>query len=376
MLTGTFLGYSDFGAAATSKAPAVRLQNALAALGRAAKDTTLLVIKADGAIGAKTVIAVNRALTKHIGSGQASAALRTGKLTLAQVKAQADVIALILEMETKRRGGAPATNKAVATKAVAAKTATKPVAKAAPTKTIAPTSTTTKAQAIRVQKALAALGNKIGDVVLKKIKADGAIGSATAAAVNKAFTKHIGSGQAPTNFRTGKLTPNDVKANATALAGLIEAETMRRGGAAPAKVSTAKIVKKVGAATKVKTATGKTVTMQPVITEDGENAVQTTDEETGETQVSIAPPPPSSVVTAQAKAKAAQTAYDEDAMAPSSSGGSAPGSMVTMPNSEMMPREESEGFFSKYQTPLLIGGGVLALGTIALVVLKRKSSKR
>ncbi len=81
-----------------------------------------------------------------------------------------------------------------------------------------------------LQNALKALGNTVRDGSLMNLSVDGSIGPATVAAINRVFTVHIGPGQAPPQFRTGKMTVMDVAANATPLTQLINAETTRRGG--------------------------------------------------------------------------------------------------------------------------------------------------
>lgn len=83
----------------------------------------------------------------------------------------------------------------------------------------------------RLQAALVQLGKVTGSATLKAIKVDGAPGAKTATAVNLAFTRHIGPGQAAAQYRTGRLPLDYIKANATALASLIEAEVRRRGAA-------------------------------------------------------------------------------------------------------------------------------------------------
>jgi lysozyme family protein len=84
---------------------AVALQNALQALGTAAGDNVLRAVASDGYIGPVTVTAVNRALTSHVGPGQAAAYLRTGQLTIAQVANSAPILAAAIAAEVVRRGG-------------------------------------------------------------------------------------------------------------------------------------------------------------------------------------------------------------------------------------------------------------------------------
>jgi hypothetical protein len=91
-----------------------------------------------------------------------------------------------------------------------------------------------------LQAALVALGKGIGDNILSKIVVDGAMGPKTAAATNRALTVHLGSGQAPTNLRSGSLSQGAITGAAEQITSLITAEVARRGFAAPAA---AKIVR-------------------------------------------------------------------------------------------------------------------------------------
>jgi len=230
MLTTSF-GASSFifGAAkkttvkkTTTKAPSSqkvdvkRLQAALVALGKAV-GSSKLAVAVDGAIGAKTVAAVNWAFTNHIGSGQAAAQYRTGSLSQAFVLANAATLAGLVEAETKRRAtvkASPTSSKTVTTTAVAT------------------ASSASKADVKRLQTALVTLGKVTGSSKLA-VSIDGAIGSKTVAAVNWAFTNHIGSGQAPAQYRTGKLSQAQVLGSINTLSSLIETEIKRRGSAAP-----------------------------------------------------------------------------------------------------------------------------------------------
>lgn len=85
-------------------------------------------------------------------------------------------------------------------------------------------------RAIALQNALKALGRVVKDGALMAIGVDGFVGSETEALVNRAFTTHIGSGQAPDNLRTGQLSRGTIAANAAVLTGLVGAEVTRRGG--------------------------------------------------------------------------------------------------------------------------------------------------
>jgi hypothetical protein len=119
--------FGDFGAASQS---IVALQNGLKALGQGVGDNILRAIVVDGLIGPKTTAATNRALTVHVGEYQAPATLRTGSLSQAQVVANADALAQIINTEAQRRGYNVPTGQVIATMAKVA--AAKPVVKTAP----------------------------------------------------------------------------------------------------------------------------------------------------------------------------------------------------------------------------------------------------
>ena len=110
--------FGNFGAASSAVAS---LQTGLKALGQGVGDNTLRAIVVDGLIGPKTTAATNRALTVHVGSGQAPASFRTGALTQAEVVANAATLASIVDAEAARRGYSVPTTAVI--KAVATKTA-------------------------------------------------------------------------------------------------------------------------------------------------------------------------------------------------------------------------------------------------------------
>ncbi len=90
----------------------------------------------------------------------------------------------------------------------------------------------------QLQQALAALATVTRDRTLA-LKADGVAGPVTATAVNRAFTVHIGPGQAPATFRTGKLPLTTIVNQASALTSYVATEARRRGASAPAPGSAA-----------------------------------------------------------------------------------------------------------------------------------------
>lgn len=109
-----------FGATAPDQHPAssapapVLLQNALKALGALAGDPKLTGVRVDGVIGAKTVTAVNYALSHYIGATQY---FPRADLTLDKVRQYAGSLAQIITNQVQQRGGAiptPKVEKAVA----------------------------------------------------------------------------------------------------------------------------------------------------------------------------------------------------------------------------------------------------------------------
>jgi hypothetical protein len=107
---------------------------------------------------------------------------------------------------------------------------------------------------VDLQVALVALGKGAGDNTLKAIVVDGLIGPKTTAATNRAFTVHIGAGQAAAEYRTGALTQSEVAALAARLAEIVNGEVQRRGYGA----STSTVI-----ATVVKATTPKTTALVP-----------------------------------------------------------------------------------------------------------------
>jgi hypothetical protein len=353
---------------ANAKASAKRLQAALVALGKVTGSAKLKVA-VDGAPGKATAAAVNWAFIQHIGVGQAPAAYRTGQLTVEYIKSNADALATVVEAEVKRRASSPAV--------------------------AAPSSAVTK-QAVRdLQIALVNLGKAAGSAQLKAVKADGALGPATVNAVNLAFTKHIGPGQADASLRTGRLTLADVKANITPLIQLIFKETRRRGAAAmipttapiPVKNKSGKTVM----ATKVQTASGTTYKVKDPETN---NTYFTTDPTTAEPEPipGPEPTPEQEAVAAQASAesggvvepkridkKAAARAADDviapSLAPPSDGGGVGPGTGVTTtPGGDEGGGgggEGGESVVSKYKFAL-IGGGLLLAGGIGFLALRKR----
>ena len=107
--------------------------------------------------------------------------------------------------------------------------------------------------AIALQNALRALGAVTGDRALN-VGVDGYIGPETTRATNRAFTLHLGPGQATARYRTGGLTQVQVANEAAALAMVLSSEVARRGGTpavapvVPPPVPGGKFVAEVGPA--------------------------------------------------------------------------------------------------------------------------------
>jgi hypothetical protein len=364
---------------AGSKVSAKRLQAALALLGKIAGSPSLKAIKVDGAIGPATVTAVNLTFTKHLGPGQAAAQYRTGKLPIDYIKGNADTLAAMIETEIKRRGATPVSTTTAAKASLV--TAIKTAPGAAPV--------SSKEISKRLQLALVTLGKQTGSAKLKAIKVDGAIGPATVAAVNWAFTNHIGAGQAAAQYRTGKLPLDYVKGNASVLAALIETEIKRRGG----KVVTAS----VGTAKKIKTRDGKTVTAQKVDTEEGETYQVTnakgetyyttdpTNEEPPEAPADLPEPTAEQHAVAAEASAAASKKLVATKRAPVVSPKQVPSAAAeeaaeeavaafSPSSSASAPSAGGESFFSEHKIAIL--GGVGALAAIGIGVVLYKKSRQ
>lgn len=191
------MGGLRFGAslgAAAGKA----LQDALNILAGTVNDPALKVT-ADGIIGPGTTRAYNRA-AKHLSTGPKD--LRTGSLTVAQVRTNAVKLAEMIHEEVRLRSN----NGKAATKTPTPKTAA----------------------ARTLQKALRALGAQRNDATLK-VAVDGIIGPATTKALNRALTRYVK--DAPAQYRTGKLSTGAARDKAAILATLIEREIERYKGA-------------------------------------------------------------------------------------------------------------------------------------------------
>jgi hypothetical protein len=117
-------GFADFGAAKSQ--PVADLQSALKALGNGIRDGVLMKIAVDGIMGPKTAEGANRALTKHLGAGQAPANLRTGLLSQQLITSQIGTITDLIEAEIKRRGFSAPVSKKITTTAAKKTTAKTP----------------------------------------------------------------------------------------------------------------------------------------------------------------------------------------------------------------------------------------------------------
>jgi hypothetical protein len=106
--------------------------------------------------------------------------------------------------------------------------------------------------ALALQNALRTLGKAVGgDTKLMSVDMDGFVGPQTTDAVNRAFTTHIGAGQAPAQYRTGALTISQIAAAAPAITGLISAEVAKRGSVVPPIPTPSKVAAKAPGVTPV-----------------------------------------------------------------------------------------------------------------------------
>jgi len=193
---------------APSRGLVVRLQQGMRALADVTRDRALY-ISTDGSVGPGTTRAVNRALQKYV--SEAPAQWRTGKLTVNTVKS--GVAALIPHVET-----------AIARLRKAAAKKPPPPPPPAPKK---PTVAKPAREAVtQLQRSIYNLGKTIKDTRLQ-IADDGVIGPKTAAAVNYLFTKYITAGEAPEQFRTGRLTTASIAGAVDTLTGYVQQELQR-----------------------------------------------------------------------------------------------------------------------------------------------------
>ncbi len=190
-----------------SRALVQRLQRGMRALADVTKDRSLY-IATDGVVGPGTTQAVNRALLKYV--SEAPPQWRTGKLSVEAVKS--GVMALIPHVET-----------ALARLQKEAQKKPAPPPAPPPAK---PTAKPAREAVTELQRALYNLGTLLKDNRLK-IPDDGVIAPKTVAAVNYAFTKYIGAGEAPDQFRTGLLTLASVAGGVDALTGYVQQEVAR-----------------------------------------------------------------------------------------------------------------------------------------------------
>lgn len=99
------LNGADFGEFGASYSSGIgNLQAALVALGKGIGDPTLMKVAVDGVMGPKTAAATNRALTVHLGAGQAPSNLRSGALPQATISSMASQITALITTEITRRG--------------------------------------------------------------------------------------------------------------------------------------------------------------------------------------------------------------------------------------------------------------------------------
>lgn len=296
-------------AATASTAPgssAMRLQADLVTLGRIIKDGVLMAIKVDGALGAKTAAAVNRAFTKHLGAGQAPAQYRTGKMPLVYIKNNATVLTTYLENEIRRRGGTVVPPETVA--------GAKAVAKASK-------------KAAAAQKAAAKKAAAAAKALAAKQKAAAKKQAAAAKKAKAAALRARVASAPPAEIR-------QIQAEVTALDK--EAAAAESAASAAEQATEAAATEAAHAAVEEQVATTAAVK---------------------EATAAVTPTP-------AAAAEAAVTAVAAEAtreLAPPSAA-----------EPVMIPGSGEESFFSKYKLPIIGGGAIALLGLLALAM-KRPS---
>lgn len=321
------------------RAAAMLLQQGLAYLGREARDRRLAV-KADGAIGPATVRATNIAFSTHIGPYQAGGVDRSGNLSLAYVKANAQMLGTLINREAARRhfgGGAPSSvpQTQVPTTWPGSNV---PPGTYAPVSSGAPAS---RAQIRVMQTRLAQLGRTKSDATLMSIKSDGVVGPRTAAAVNRAFTAYLT--DAPSDFRSGSLTVRQVAASALTISDYI-AQALRDVGTTPADA--------------------------PPGAEIGPNAETDT--------VPEAPPPPPPGGGAEPPPAPGGGGEEAQAPPPPPPGGGGGGEMVPgapgAPGGPMTADLSPDGGSQIPWVPVLIGLGVAAAAVTVVVIVNKKKT--
>jgi hypothetical protein len=272
-----------------------------------------------------------------------------------------------------------------------------------------------------LQAAIVTLGRTVNDKTLSAIKVDGAVGSGTAKAANRAMSKYVTQGDPA--FRTGKMSVATIKGNSGTLAALIDAEIQRRGGtvvppevvagakakaAAAAKlVGTKKLKVKTAAAVmkaatarrKARTAKAKAADLHKKAlalkaTNPKQAAALETQADQADTLAAEA-----EKETAEATSEAAKASVEESAavteaavaateettpaaargIAPSltptkeegGAGGESPGGAPSTTAIEPI-APPSESFFAKHKIPIIAGGAIVVLGIAALALKKKK----
>ena len=237
--------FGDFGAAARSQSVA-DLQSALVALGKGIRDGVLMKVAVDGLIGPKTTAAVNRAMTVHLGVGQAPANLRTGSLSQQVVVSQADTLTDLITTEIRRRGfSAPAAKKVSSIKpkvsaAVKAKAAADVRAASMPTAYVPATSTAVAPAVSPVYRVPASAPSAVGGMDMNSIVKWSAIGVgvivvagiayyALAAKKSPRLAGFAGEGERGGPFRRDDAERENWVSNDEGLYNWYQSETRRRG---------------------------------------------------------------------------------------------------------------------------------------------------
>ena len=298
-------------AATTARAvpgSASQLQADLVTLGKIVKDSTLEAVKVDGLPGPKTATAVNRALSKYATS--APATYRTGKLTLAAVKADGGTLIALLEAEIKRRGGTVVPAKTVAGAKAAKKAATKVAA---------------------AQKAA----------------------SKKAAAMQK---RAIAQAQRITAQRRAKF----LREQAAAL--------RAKGDTAGANKAAAQAAEEDMFATQAET---KAIVAEQEVQQATDEEATATNEAMVDAANETTPTPAAVAATAKAEREEATDAGEMPSNAPPALAPNA--EMGPMPTTAFAPTAEGESFVTRYKWPLIGAGAIGVLGVLALTLKRSRA---
>lgn len=169
------------------KKQALALQAALIGLGKVIPNKALASLKSDGVIGPKTQAATNLALSRYV-SG-VTPAMKSGRLTIPQIKGSASAIAVLIVNETAKRRTVKPNPSPVAisrASALATQKAVNTAKQAAPTKVAA----IDKRIIAALQNAVNALAKEVKNPSMT-INVDGLLGPKTRVAINTGLSRYV-----------------------------------------------------------------------------------------------------------------------------------------------------------------------------------------